>query len=398
MDASQGSPKIGLIVDQLTGTGGLDFSAARHSDVLKGSASVVPIAFPLSPRESDWIGRVKRIDPAGGSAGAPAYEIWTSDFQIDRVLASFGAGNMDVSQRSALDCLVRVARAEKLDALHVFGAFRNRPLLAAMASIECGIPLILSFRGADIDLRIFGNGLSGLQAAVGVASVCVCVNQGAVRIVEKLFQPPCPVHVIHNHLVPEEFDEPCGSLPELPRPIIGIAAEFRRITGLDFLLDAFAEWASSHAGSLLLIGEFRSDEAHHYSRKIDTMSCSGRIFRIGLVRHREVLCYMRHCDLLVFPSLTDGCPNKVLEAMLSARPLIASRAGGIPELIDDGVEGVLVDPRDGNLHMAIERVLQDPQASLAMAQRARERALSQFTYERARQSWLQAYREAGVCI
>jgi glycosyltransferase involved in cell wall biosynthesis len=83
--------------------------------------------------------------------------------------------------------------------------------------------------------------------------------------------------------------------------------------------------------------------------------------------------------------------------MLAERPIIASRAGGIPELISDGAEGVLTDPRDGDLPTIIERVIEAPEAHQAMASRARARALSEFTYEKGRQSWLAAYREVGIC-
>src|SRR5215471_20693596 len=109
----ESQPKIGLVIDQLGGSGGLDHSAARHASVLAGHAQVVPVALMRSERESDWSGRIERVD----QNGTTAYQVWSADFRLDVVLSQYGAGNLDVSQRSMLDCLVRVAKSERFDAI-----------------------------------------------------------------------------------------------------------------------------------------------------------------------------------------------------------------------------------------------------------------------------------------
>jgi glycosyltransferase involved in cell wall biosynthesis len=386
MAAAKTRFRVGIITDKINRIGGLETTALRHREMLADCLEGVPVAIRYSGVPGDWRGRVTKT----GSA----YEIAYSDEQMDRVLSVYGSGDLDLSQRSVVDCLSRIVREERLDALHVYGAFRNRALVCAVAAVETGIKLVISFRGADLDLRVFSQFLGGLDLALRVASVCVCVNGKARGLVERLFRPVCPVQVIHNHVAAGDFSDAVPAIVgRLPRPVITCAAEFRRLTGLDYLLEAF----EGLAGSVLLVGPFRPEEAQYYAGIIDTGKYSTRVFRVGRVPHAEMLGYMRASDVLVFPSLTDGCPNKVLEGMLSGTPVVSTFAGGIPELIRDGVDGVLVDPRSGELGAAIQGVLDEPERARRLVESAYARVTAEFTLERERAGWIEAYRAAGLC-
>ncbi len=88
-------------------------------------------------------------------------------------------------------------------------------------------------------------------------------------------------------------------------------------------------------------------------------------------------------DILVIPSLLEGFPMVTLEAMAMAKPIIATHIGGITEQISDGVEGVLVPPRDADaLAKAIKKVIENKELAHSLGSAARKRVEKEFTVEK----------------
>lgn len=97
----------------------------------------------------------------------------------------------------------------------------------------------------------------------------------------------------------------------------------------------------------------------------------------------NTLDFFRRFDIFVLPSLSEGLPSAILEAMASSLPVVASRTGGIPELVIDGETGLLVPPADAAaLARAIDHLAGHPDAARYMGQRGRARVEEQFTMER----------------
>lgn len=91
---------------------------------------------------------------------------------------------------------------------------------------------------------------------------------------------------------------------------------------------------------------------------------------------------LHQATLLVLSSRTEALPNVVLEAMAAGLPVVATRVGGVPELVDPGRTGWLVNPEDApGLAAALSQVLADPDARQAMGRAGRARALSDFSLE-----------------
>ncbi len=109
--------------------------------------------------------------------------------------------------------------------------------------------------------------------------------------------------------------------------------------------------------------------------------------------HREdVAERLAEADVVAMPSRSEGLPNAVLEAMAAGRAVVASAVGGIPEVIEDGVTGLLVPPADpGALASAIGALADDPARADAMGLAARAAVESRFSFERMVEACEQLY-------
>jgi L-malate glycosyltransferase len=114
-----------------------------------------------------------------------------------------------------------------------------------------------------------------------------------------------------------------------------------------------------------------------------------RILELGLQRHvllagsrQDVAGILKLSRMVAHPGVQEGLSNAILEAMAEGIPVVASRAGGNPEALEDGVTGMLVPPGDaGALATAILELLRDPERAQAMGRAARERARQRFSID-----------------
>lgn len=117
----------------------------------------------------------------------------------------------------------------------------------------------------------------------------------------------------------------------------------------------------------------------------------------------DVLSLLKGFDLFVMPSVTEGLGTSLLDAMACEKPIVASRVGGIPEVVADGQTGLLVPPKDADLLAeAIVRVLKDRSLAASLAAAGAARVREQFSVERMVEETLAVYerlagngREAG---
>jgi glycosyltransferase involved in cell wall biosynthesis len=99
----------------------------------------------------------------------------------------------------------------------------------------------------------------------------------------------------------------------------------------------------------------------------------------GFINREESRRAFGRASLLALPTLEDNCPMAVLEAMAAGVPVTASRVGGVPELINDGVTGLLCDPeRPETFREAVRRLLTDPALRLRLRAAGRQSARNRF--------------------
>jgi glycosyltransferase involved in cell wall biosynthesis len=124
---------------------------------------------------------------------------------------------------------------------------------------------------------------------------------------------------------------------------------------------------------------------------------------LGLERHvllpgfrPDVLSLLKTFDLFVMPSITEGLGTSLLDAMACERPIVASRVGGIPEVVVDGETGILVPPRDADsLAEAIVRLLEDRALAARLAAAGASRVRERFTVDRMIEETLDIYRRTA---
>ena len=114
----------------------------------------------------------------------------------------------------------------------------------------------------------------------------------------------------------------------------------------------------------------------------------------GFTEGNDLREHFRTAHLLVHPSLEDNCPMVILEAMAAGLPVAASRIGGIPDLIDHGVNGLLFDPMDSSqIRDAVVQLLSDSEARKRIADEGKKRALERYHPKEIARQDLEVYRE-----
>jgi glycosyltransferase involved in cell wall biosynthesis len=109
---------------------------------------------------------------------------------------------------------------------------------------------------------------------------------------------------------------------------------------------------------------------------------------------QEVAERVKQADVMMQPSLTDACPLPVIEAMLCGVPVVGSRVGGIPELVEDGVTGMLAESENPQqLAAAMKKLIADAELRRGMGRRGRDRAAARFSWDSIVDALKVCYRE-----
>jgi glycosyltransferase involved in cell wall biosynthesis len=108
---------------------------------------------------------------------------------------------------------------------------------------------------------------------------------------------------------------------------------------------------------------------------IRTLGLDAHVDQLGPVALAERVAYFQRADIFILPTYAEGLPIAVLEAMAAGLPIITTPVGGIPELIEDGVDGLLIQPGDVQaLAARIALLLGDAELRRQLGQRAQRRA------------------------
>lgn len=179
------------------------------------------------------------------------------------------------------------------------------------------------------------------------------------------------VHIIPPGVNPSLFAGPFEDpFAGVGRPRVLFVGRLAPQKGVRTLVAAagLLEDPSAH---ILLVGDGPQRPA--LEREARRIGVGGRLHFVGFVAHDRLPAVLDHADLLVLPSLYEELGTVLLEAMQAGLPIVASKTGGIPDVIEDGVNGMLVTSGDPEaLARAIDRLLADRGLACRLSEGARE--------------------------
>jgi glycosyltransferase involved in cell wall biosynthesis len=239
--------------------------------------------------------------------------------------------------------------------------------IARMLGVPCRIMAIRSMADA---VNLSRSAWIGLRIAASSATA-VMANSAA-----SLCDPAWNLGKAARFLVRNGVDVPqeLGSAMTQPARAV-VIANLTPIKGHDVLLEAVASLAQPPMVDLVGSGRLEAQ----ITAQINTLRLDDRVNMLGGVE--DVTPILLNSQFAILPSPSEGLPNALLEAMSAGLPVVAFRVGGIPEIVEDGVTGILVEPGDvPGLAAAIERVANDPEWRAKAGAIARER-MAEFSWQ-----------------
>jgi glycosyltransferase involved in cell wall biosynthesis len=282
-------------------------------------------------------------------------------------------------------------RTDQVDLIHTHGYKADLyGYLAARGEAKPIVATCHNWVGGTAALGIYNRlDRMALRKFNGVAAVsnAVAAQLRDARIAEN------KIHTIANGIDIEKFcgAEPAwfGSSPDAKQKTIGIVARLDLQKGFEYLLQAIAGLTSTHPDlRLVIVGEGPDQGA--IQSMADRLNLIPRIVFAG--QRGDMANVYAGFHIFVLPSLNEGLPMTVLEAMASSRPVIASKVGAIPTVVRDGETGLLVDPKDVvGLRAALDRLLSDPALSSRLATQGHDWVRRHFTSDAMAENYLRMY-------
>ena len=283
---------------------------------------------------------------------------------------------------------------EEFDLFHSFFLYPIGYVTGLLAR-RMKIPHVVALVGNDVKRYLFSpekvavcrSGLENADRVAGLGMDLLEMADALVPIMSK-------AQLVYNSVeIPSRAWEPRSRGASEPCRV-GCAGIFKYAKGLPYLFKALAEPGGERGSAILdLAGTLRNSERHAFHEMIQRTGIEHRIHFGGVIPHGGIFEWMRGLDAFVLPSVTEGCPNILMEAMACGLPCVATRTGANDVLMEDGVSGRLVPWGDSpRLAAALEEILGDPALAAALGRAARRR-MEDFPGRREREAWEGIYRE-----
>jgi len=315
----------------------------------------------------------------------PAEDVYAG-IQVRRLpfVPALQAGDLDVLAQTR--ATVRdIVRDHDADLIHA--VFLGAGVWTVPTALK--IPLIVSLHGSwpTVDWAS-PTGLAG-RVLASASLVTACSQSALTDLLRAAPGLADRARVVLNGRDPADPGEP---LPPPPgTPLLLCVARVTPEKGLDTAVEALTLLPEARlvvAGYGPLIPDLRQQAAE--------LGVEDRVEFLGWVAPPAIASWMAKATVVLVPSRVEGFGLVALEAALASRPVVASRVGGLPEVVLDGETGLLTTPRDASaMAAAVRRLLDDRQLAEQLGRNGRQRALECFSASRHATEWDMLYKSVG---
>lgn len=295
------------------------------------------------------------------------------------------------------DQLSILHRSHQFDLFHAF-FINEMGYLTTLLAKENDIPVINSVRGADLHKHIFSLPQHGqITWTLENSAWTTFVSQNLMQRARVLVPSITPrSSAFWNSINPISFN--CLPTPKLANrlhgTVIGSVGSFRDKKGIEYLLDACRS-LNKLDFTLLFVGDFAGKEGDYWQQELHNSGLVDQIVVTGNISRLEALAYLPHIDIFTIPSIHDGCPNALLEAMLAARAIVGTNVDAIGEILEDQVNGLVINPFSSmELATALRQLISQPGLRQQFGIAARDKVLMELAPAVEQQNWRQVYQRA----
>jgi glycosyltransferase involved in cell wall biosynthesis len=258
---------------------------------------------------------------------------------------------------SAVRAAGRVLGEGDFDLVHAHWVVPNGPI-GALAARRHGLPLVVSLHGSDVAVSERSRAIGRATRFALERSAAVTAPSGDLVERARRLGASGVLEAVPYGADVAAFEVPSHTADTVRRRL-GFGAEHILVAGVGRLIPVkgFEYLIGAHAAALssapelrlLLVGE--GDSRSELEARVRELGVADTVVLAGSVDRSEIPAYLAAADVVAVPSVhhggyVDGLPNVALEALAAGRPLVASRVGGLPELVRDGENGLLVPEKD----------------------------------------------------
>ena len=273
-------------------------------------------------------------------------------------------------------------RAGSVDLVHAHLAEDVAVVPLARIAARRGVPLVVTVHTSLSHTLRVTNARAMILRALGAplerwgertADAVVTLTPRLSRLLEAGGTRPDRLHVIPSGVDVRLFDAPHDDpFPHVSRPRVAFVGRLAPQKGVAGLVQAAAHLRNTDA-QILIVGD--GPDRRRLEHDIRTLGLTDRVQITGFVAHDRIPAVLAHVDMLVMPSVYEELGSALVEGLQAGLPIVATRVGGIPDVIEHDDTGVLVDPGDPRaLAAAIDDLLDDPRRAAELARRARNAA------------------------